>query len=83
MEGLNVPPCVQEFIRQERLRLNNPVYVSEEWLKRNTGIVLRYYYHILKYFHEIELGKKFRLAPLCQMKCHFLTIDNTVLLEIL
>jgi hypothetical protein len=35
------------------------------------------------YYTENEHGKKFRLAPLCQIKSHFLTIDNTVLREIL
>lgn len=75
------PPVLMEFIREEQAFF--PVDVGEEWLKKNPENVLTYYYRILRYFHSVGEGKKFRLAPLCQIKCHFLTIDNTVLREIL
>lgn len=80
--GLRRLPCrIQDFIREERKLLPNKV--TEKSLKKNYHSVISYYYHILQYYHATEEGKKFRLAPLCQIKCHFLTIDNTVLREIL
>jgi hypothetical protein len=80
-EGTTFPPVLMEFIQEEQALF--PVDVGEEWLKKNPENVLSYYYRILRYFHSVGEGKKFRLAPLCQIKCHFLTIDNTVLREIL
>lgn len=45
--------------------------------------MLYYYHHILHFYTEQGRGNKFRLAPLAQIKSHFLSIDNTVLREIL
>ena len=73
---------VENFISEEqRLLSDKPVH--ESWLKRNTSKVLHYYYHVLEYYTTAVQGNKFRLAPLCHIKCHFLTIDDTVLYEIL
>ncbi len=80
-DDTSFPPVLIEFIREEQGLF--PVDVGEEWLKKNPDNVLSYYYRILRYFHSVGEGKKFRLAPLCQIKCHFLTIDNTILREIL
>jgi hypothetical protein len=76
-----LPPEVIEFIQQERLQLT-PI-VDETWLKQNTDKVLLYYHRIMMYYHSTGVGKKFRMAPLCQIKRHFLTIDNVVLKRIL
>lgn len=79
------PLIVREFILEERRLLGDPINLCDDWLKKRTSIqpVISYYYHILKFFHVEGVGKKFRLAPLCQVKCHFLSVDNTVLREIL
>ena len=76
-----LPPKVLEFIQQERLQLTS--LVDEKWLKKNMNKVLLYYHHIMMYYHSTGVGKKFRMAPLCQIKRHFLTIDNVVLKRIL
>ena len=75
------PLKLKKFIQEEQGFF--PVDLNEEWLKKNMENVLSYYYRILRFFHTTGEGNKFRLAPLCQIKCHFLTIDNTVLREIL
>ena len=80
-EEETLPLKVIEFIQQERLQLT-PI-VDEKWLKQNTEKVLLYYYRMMRYFHETGVGKKFRMAPLCQIKRHFLTIDDVVLENIL
>jgi len=74
---------IKEFIIEQRNLLGNPKDVRDEWLKNNPSVVLLYYHNILKYYSLKERGNKFRLAPLCKIKCHFLTIDNTILKEIL
>ena len=75
--------AVNNFIDEQRWLLKQPNNVCEAWLKRNVPTVLSYYYHILQFFTQHQRGKKFRLAPLCQIKCHFLVIDDTVLRELL
>jgi len=70
---------VHEFIFAERGLLGNPDNVSKEFLLKDTRLVMSYYFHILKFYTDTDRGKKFRLAPLCQIKNHFLTIDDVVL----
>ena len=82
-EQVELPPCILQFIRHERECLGVSGELTDEWLKNNTRKVLSYYYHIMSFYHEHDVGRKFRLAPLCQVKCHFLTVDNTVLRELL
>jgi hypothetical protein len=72
---------VLSFIQQQGELLGNPVDMDMDWFSKRIPVVLKYYYHILKYYTDKEHGKKFRLAPLCQIKSHFLTIENTVLRE--
>lgn len=75
------PQALKDFILEEQSFF--PVNLDEKWLKKNHHKVLSYYYRILSFYHTTEQGNKFRLAPLCKIKCHFLSIDNTVLREIL
>lgn len=79
----NVDPVIDKFIREQRVRLGQPKYIDTDWLKSRTTIVIQYYYHILVYYTENEHGNKFRMAPLCQIKCHSLAVDDVVLREIL
>jgi hypothetical protein len=76
-------PRIKDFIREQRKILNNPKDLNDEWLKNNPSCVLSYYFHINTYYSEQKRGNRFRMAPLCKIKCHFLTIDNTILREIL
>ena len=79
----SLTPLIDTFILEERRLLGNPSYVNTDWLKRNPNVVIHYYYHILEYYTEKEQGNKFRMAPLCQIKRHFLSIDDVVLRNIL
>ena len=76
-------PVISRFIEEERRFLGIREKMNQEWLSTRTKLVLKYYHRILTFYTKHEQGKKFRLAPLCQIKCHFLTVDNTVLREIL
>ena len=77
------PVCVQGLISEHRNLLGNANNISETWLKKNPALVLKYYYNILRFYTAVDMGKKFTLAPLSKIKCHFLTIDKTVLRELL
>ncbi len=74
---------VEQFISDQRQILGNPINVNETWLERNVATVITYYYHVLKFYTEAGQGRKFTLAPVSRIKCHFLTIDKTVLRELL
>lgn len=80
----DLPLLITQFIKEERDHLGHQT-IDQTWLdaNNNSSLILHYYFHILQFYTEKECGKKFRLAPLCQIKRHFLTIDNTVLREIL
>lgn len=79
----SLPSKIKDFIKEQRMLLKEPKTINDEWLKNNTSIVLSYYFYIIKYYTDNERGKKFRLAPLCRIKSHFLTVDNTVLRELI
>jgi len=74
---------IKRFIIEQRNKLNNPKYLNEEWLKKNPNTVILYYYYLNDYYFKHKLEKRFKLAPLPKIKCHFLTIDNIILKEIL
>ena len=75
---------VLDFIFQQRQLLKTPKDgIHEKWLENNPLIVLSYYFFILEFYTQHDTGNKFRMAPLCQIKSHFLSVDNTVLLELM
>jgi len=78
-----IAPEIDTFVLDERRLLGEPNNVDTTWLQKNINVVLHYYYHILEYYTLKEQGNKFRLAPLCQIKRHFLTIDTVILRSIL
>lgn len=82
-EKINFDVKIKNFIIEQRNKLDNPKYLDEEWLKKNPNIVLLYYYYMNRYYNKYKLGNKFKLAPLPKIKSHFLSVDNTVLREIL
>ena len=61
-------------------------------MKNNSKLIVKYYYHILKYLDNspsaaatnsdnltgtrAKLGRKFTLAPICSIRSHFITIDT-------
>lgn len=75
-------PKVKLFIAYQRNLLGSPDKLCEASLKRKLHNVIRYYYDIISYMTTVG-GKRFSIAPVCTIKAHFLTIDNTVLCELL
>jgi len=74
---------INEFIKEERKMLKNPSNLDDQWLKGRIHTVLLYYYHINQFYHQEGVGNKFRLAPLCEIKCQSLSVDDKVLNNIL
>ena len=56
--------------------------VSDAWILANPGPVLRMYHNLLRLCEEREV-KAFPMLPIFKMKCHFITIDATLLKELL
>ena len=77
-----VPPEVNEFIAKERALLGNPkdLQITD---KTSVAMLLCYLFHILEFYREQGVGRGFSLAPICKIKRHFMTIDTTVLHELL
>lgn len=76
------PAQVPVFIDQERALLGNPTdfQITD---KTNVEMLLRYLFHVLEYYREQGVGSGFSIAPVCKIKRHFMTIDTTVLYELL
>ena len=77
------PDKVNKFINEQRELLGNPSNLTEKVLKRKIDTVVNYYFHILTYYTSTGRGNKFSIAPVCSIKCHYLTVDDTVLRELL
>ncbi len=77
-----LPKCVLAFIEQERTLLGNPkdlVFTDRTQLEP----LLSYLFHILEFYREHGVGNGFPIAPVCKVKRHFMTIDTTVLFQLL
>lgn len=75
---------VHAFITEQRKMIDNPKGLDIKAVK-NLGIekIIHYYHHILSCYTRWGVGRKFSLAPVSSIRAHFLTIDNTVLKEML
>lgn len=81
-----VPEQAKMFIQQQRSLLGTDQSeegITHTWLATHLENVLRYFYHILQFMESLEDGKVFTLAPLCSIKSHYLTIDTTILFEMM
>ena len=77
-----IPAEVLAFIKQEQTLLGNP---NDFGITDKTCVesLLRYLFHILEFYREHGVGRGFSIAPVCQVKRHFMTVDTTVLFELL
>lgn len=82
-----VPPEANEFISQQRRLLgtdrDDQDGITPTWLGKHMEDVVSYFYHILQDNEKYEDAKRFTLAPISKIKSHFITIDTTVLFEML
>ena len=81
--NLDVEPELNAFVEQERELLGKPADLCFVQLGRNYWRTVKYLYHILKYYNEHGVGKGFSLAPVARIKSYFMTVDTTVLFELL
>lgn len=81
-EAPQTPDQVLTFIERERALLGHPknFQITD---KTDVGLLLRYIFHVLEFYRAHGVGKGFSIAPICKIKRHFMTIDTTVLYELL
>lgn len=77
------PEEYQEWIQSQRNILGQPENITEKWILQNIENVVHYFYFILQYLDQFDDVRKFTLAPVSRIKSHFLTIDSTVLFEMM
>lgn len=81
---VEVPQEARAFVQHQRELIGTEEDgITLTWLGTHMENVVRYFYHILQFMETLDDGKCFTLAPLCRIKCHFLTIDTTVLWEMM
>ena len=89
-----VPDEAVAFVEQQRelLGLVGEDQVTEIWLKENPERVLRFYWATLSYLERIteenwreteKIPRVFSLSPVSAIKRHFVTLDRTVLYNLL
>lgn len=72
-------PGSENFIQKQRYILGNPELLTKVYLEKHMKEVVTYYYYISKYIEEFSDSKKFTLAPICNIKTHFIKIDTRIL----
>lgn len=81
-----VPEIAKAFVEEQQKLLgttNLKEGITHSWLGTNMTTIVHYFYHILQYNEGFEDTRKFTLAPISRIKRHFLTIDTTVLYEMM
>jgi len=79
-----VPESAKLFVEQQRKLLGTTEEgITHTWLGANMTNIVHYFYSILKYNEQFEETRRFTLAPVSRIKRHFLTIDTTVLFEMM
>ena len=82
----DVPESAKTFVEEQRKLLGTTDLkegITHTWLGANMNNIVHYFYSILKYNEQFEDIRRFTLAPVSRIKRHFLTIDTTVLFEML
>lgn len=78
-----VPEEAGDFVEKQRKMLKDPDGITFTWIGINMELVVKYFYHILMFMEKYEDTRKFNLAPISSIKSHFLTIDTTVLYNLM
>ena len=80
-----VPDDAKEFVAEQRalLGLTGDERRSDVWLKKHPQHVIKYYWENLKYLETIEGTRRYSLSPICSIKRHFVSIDTTVLYNLM
>ena len=79
-----IPEHLHPFIQSQRalLGLEETGELTLRWLETNPKALLKYYYFILQYYTE-QKKPLFTLAPIARIRSTFITIDTTILYEIM
>jgi hypothetical protein len=81
--------AVHGFIGRKRELLGHPTILTMADRNSLERLLLPYLYHILEYYrvhrerHVANGQNRGSIAPVCKIKRHFMTIDTTVLKDLL
>jgi hypothetical protein len=80
-----IPEKANSFVLEQRaiLGIKQDDEVTHMFLGTHMEQIVKYYYHVLKYMEVFPDAPRFTLAPISRIKNHFLTIDSTVLFEMM
>lgn len=81
-----VPESAKSFVEEQRALLGTTDLkegITHSWLGIHMETIVRYFYSILQYNEQFEDMRRFTLAPVSRIKRHFVTIDSTVLYEMM
>jgi len=80
-----VPEKAIFFVQEQRaiIGIKQDDEVTHTFLGTHMEQIVKYYYHVLKYMETFPDAPRFTLAPISRIKSHFLTIDSTVLFEMM
>nr|QBK85705.1 MAG: putative transposase DNA-binding domain protein [Marseillevirus LCMAC101] len=78
-----VPEKAKKFVKKQRKKLEDPDGITFTWIGTRMELVVKYFYYILRFMRKYDDVRKFTLAPISSIKRHFLTIDTTVLYEMM
>ena len=76
-----VPPTAAAWVAQQRARLGLAAgeLCDIAWRKAHVMAVVRYYHHILRAMEGDAEARRFTLAPVAEIKRHFITLDTKAL----
>lgn len=74
---------VKDFIEIQKETLGNEEEITTEWIGSHKENVVSYFWVILNYIQQFEDVRKFTLAPISNIKRHFISIDTKVLFRML
>lgn len=79
-----VPEKARFFVDEQKKILCPPDEgITHTWLGTHMEVVVRYFWRILTYLEQFDDTKRFSIAPISRIKNHFITIDTTVLYEMM
>ena len=78
------PKEALEFINQQKELLKPPDKgIDYTWIDKNRKTVVKYFFEMLKFMNIYEDAPQYNIAPINAIKNHFITIDKTVLYDML
>jgi len=78
------PKKALEFINQQKELLKPPDKgIDYTWIDKNRKTVVKYFFEMLRFMNTYEDAPQYNIVPINTIKNHFITIDKTILYDML